>query len=217
MTDSEFLDDRDCEPKGHTLSLRQALALALHCMQKQRIWNGMGWTYNPLPARDYVPAMEKLREALAEAEAPAVAMTAAEQDVMHRALRRSNTKIEAEKAEPVASGARIVQTVTSCVQCPNRMYFSGGRYECTATRTQLPDPKAIPEWCPLPFYPVAHPPAALPESAETWKNLYLRAIDTANGLTNYVEERPELRRAEKELEAIQAEARAVLAAARGKG
>jgi hypothetical protein len=71
-------------------------------MQKQRIWNGMGWTYNPLPARDYVPAMEKLREALAQKdETPAVALTATEQQVMHRALRRSSTKIEAEKTEPV--------------------------------------------------------------------------------------------------------------------
>lgn len=43
-----------------------------------------------------------------------------------------------------------------------------------------------------------------------WQALYRRAINEANGLTNYVEERPELRRAERNLEAIQADARAAL-------
>lgn len=40
-----------------------------------------------------------------------------------------------------------------------------------------------------------------------WEGLYRRAINEANGLTNYVEDRPELRSAEKRIAAIEAEAR----------
>jgi len=56
---------------------------------------------------------------------------------------------------------------------------------------------------------------ALRADAERWRSLYARAINEANGLTNYVEDRPELRRAEKQLEAIQREARAIDAAMKG--
>ena len=56
---------------------------------------------------------------------------------------------------------------------------------------------------------------ALRAGTERWRSLYARAINEANGLTNYVEDRPELRRAEKQLEAIQREARAIDAAMKG--
>lgn len=49
-------------------------------------------------------------------------------------------------------------------------------------------------------------PTAVPQ-ADAWRKLYRRAINEANGLTNYVEDRPELRRAERNLSAIEAEAR----------
>lgn len=42
---------------------------------------------------------------------------------------------------------------------------------------------------------------------DTWCSLYRRAVNEANGLTNYVEDRPELRRAERNLTAIELEAR----------
>jgi hypothetical protein len=48
---------------------------------------------------------------------------------------------------------------------------------------------------------------ALRKDAELWQGLYCRAVNAANGLTNYVEDRPELRRIERELEAIQKVAR----------
>ena len=48
--------------------------------------------------------------------------------------------------------------------------------------------------------------------AEQWRALYRRAINAANGLTNYVEPRPELRSAEKRISAIEEEARAALSA-----
>ena len=48
--------------------------------------------------------------------------------------------------------------------------------------------------------------------AERWRALYRRAVNEANGLTNYVEDRPELRSAERKLAAIEAEARAALSA-----
>lgn len=52
------------------------------------------------------------------------------------------------------------------------------------------------------------------EKAEQWRQLYRRAVNEANGLTNYVEDRPELRRSERNLAAIEAEARAIEAAIR---
>ncbi len=52
--------------------------------------------------------------------------------------------------------------------------------------------------------------------AERWRALYRRAINEANELTNYVEDRPYLLRcAERELAAIEAEARALSAQERG--
>lgn len=52
------------------------------------------------------------------------------------------------------------------------------------------------------------------KDAERWRGLYRRAVNEANGLTNYVEDRPELRRAERNLTAIEAEARAIVVAAK---
>lgn len=52
--------------------------------------------------------------------------------------------------------------------------------------------------------------AALTAERDLWVGLYRRAINEANGLTNYVEDRPELRSAEKRLSAIEAAARASL-------
>lgn len=50
------------------------------------------------------------------------------------------------------------------------------------------------------------------ERAEEWRKLYMRAINEANGLTNYVEDRQELTRAERKIEAIEAAARTLGAA-----
>ena len=47
---------------------------------------------------------------------------------------------------------------------------------------------------------------ALRKRAETWELLYMRAINAANGLTNYVEDRPELSKIERELVAVEAAA-----------
>ena len=51
---------------------------------------------------------------------------------------------------------------------------------------------------------------ALRKRAETWELLYMRAINEANGLTNYVEDRPELSKIDRKLVAIEAAARAAL-------
>lgn len=48
---------------------------------------------------------------------------------------------------------------------------------------------------------------SLAAERDQWRSLYRRAVNEANGLTNYVEDRPELRRAERNLTAIEAEAR----------
>jgi hypothetical protein len=52
------------------------------------------------------------------------------------------------------------------------------------------------------------------DDAAKWQSLYRRAINEANGLTNYLDDRPALHRAERNLAAIEAEARAAIAAAR---
>ena len=49
---------------------------------------------------------------------------------------------------------------------------------------------------------------------EALRSLYRRAINEANGLTNYVEDRPELRSAEKRIAKIEQEFRAAIDAAR---
>ena len=54
---------------------------------------------------------------------------------------------------------------------------------------------------------------ALRADAERWKSLYRRAINEANDLTNYADDRPELTHAERRLSKIEAEARAAIDAA----
>lgn len=56
---------------------------------------------------------------------------------------------------------------------------------------------------------------ALQADAAKWRRLYSYAINEANGLTNYVEDRPELYSAEKRLAKIEAEARAAMALDKG--
>jgi hypothetical protein len=56
--------------------------------------------------------------------------------------------------------------------------------------------------------------AQLREDAERWHMLFLRALNEANGLTNYVEDRPELRSAEKRISAIERDARTTIDAQR---
>ena len=67
-------------------------------------------------------------------------------------------------------------------------------------------------WQPLYAAPQAVPvPADMALTDDPWRKLYRRAINEANGLTNYVEDRPELRGAERRLAAIEAEARTLAA------
>ena len=54
---------------------------------------------------------------------------------------------------------RILALVRSCKECPRRLYYSGGRYECTAVEQILEPGKEhdIPDWCPLAPYPLPRP------------------------------------------------------------
>lgn len=63
---------------------------------------------------------------------------------------------------------------------------------------------------PQPIAAQASEVEALRKRAETWELLYMRAINEANDLTNYVEDRPELSKIERKLVAIEAAARAAL-------
>jgi len=51
---------------------------------------------------------------------------------------------------------KVVALISDCKECPNRHYYSGGRYECMKAQSVLPYERAgIPEWCPLTNYPAA--------------------------------------------------------------
>ncbi len=90
-------------------------------------------------------------------------------------------------------------------------------FYCTLSATQLQ-----PDQDPL-YAPAVHTEMlraqeearVLREALEQWRSLYRQAINEANGLTNYVEDRPELRSAERKLEAIQIKARAIDDALKG--
>jgi len=45
--------------------LLRVLAFAAHKLEGARIWNGMGWHYNPLHPVHYKPALERINAALA--------------------------------------------------------------------------------------------------------------------------------------------------------
>jgi hypothetical protein len=50
---------------------------------------------------------------------------------------------------------KFLDLVSCCDECLYKSYYSGGRSECTKTRTILPfnEGHTIPDWCPLPDYP----------------------------------------------------------------
>jgi hypothetical protein len=50
---------------------------------------------------------------------------------------------------------KFLDLVSCCDECLYKSYYSGGRSECTKTRTLLPfnEGHTIPDWCPLPDYP----------------------------------------------------------------
>lgn len=46
---------------------------------------------------------------------------------------------------------KIVKAVSNCNECPNRLYGSGGLYDCAAAGdAPLIEGVLLPEWCPLP-------------------------------------------------------------------
>lgn len=52
---------------------------------------------------------------------------------------------------------KVLQLIGCCNDCPRKSYYSGGRSECSETRTLLPfnEGHSIPGWCPLTNYPSA--------------------------------------------------------------
>jgi len=50
---------------------------------------------------------------------------------------------------------KIIGIVQSCKSCPNRVYDSGGMYECEKVRQSLAPDCVIPPWCPLADHPAA--------------------------------------------------------------
>lgn len=49
--------------------------------------------------------------------------------------------------------AKIIGIVGGCRGCPNRRYYSGGKYECSVVDQLLADDVSLPSWCPLPDHP----------------------------------------------------------------
>ena len=64
---------------------------------------------------------------------------------------------------------KIVQLVTTCRGCPNRLYSSGGIYECSVVRAPLAADCVIPDWCPLADYPTPGPQADKGEAYRQWQ------------------------------------------------
>lgn len=56
--------------------------------------------------------------------------------------------------------AKIIGIVQGCKGCPNRRYYSGGRYECTLVEQMLAPEVTLPSWCPLPDHPASEIGAA---------------------------------------------------------
>lgn len=54
-------------------------------------------------------------------------------------------------------GKKVLQLVDGCLECPRRVYYSGGVYECAEAGTHLPHRMerrdSRPGWCPLIDYP----------------------------------------------------------------
>ncbi len=50
--------------EGRIERLTDAISYAAHQLEQARIWNGMGWHYNPLSPMFYQPALQRLREVL---------------------------------------------------------------------------------------------------------------------------------------------------------
>ena len=50
---------------------------------------------------------------------------------------------------------KVLQLIGCCNDCPRKVYYSGGRSECTEAGTILPynEGHLIPSWCPLIDYP----------------------------------------------------------------
>lgn len=101
-------------------------------------------------------------------------------------------------------GIRFAQPV-AWMMTPNKQ-----SHRLLMPSVQLEKPVVRADWELTPLYaaPQAVPvPDGMALTDDPWRKLYRRAINEANGLTNYVEDRPELRGAERRLAAIEAEAR----------
>lgn len=67
---------------------------------------------------------------------------------------------------------KVVALVSSCVECPHRHYYSGGRHECGKAEALLPYARdGIPAWCPLPEYPAAEMTRLADENASLKRKL----------------------------------------------
>lgn len=64
---------------------------------------------------------------------------------------------------------KITGTTNSCRECPYRVYYSGGVYECTKAgdvHIKPAETDTIPDWCPLPNYPIVRAPLPLQDHSE---------------------------------------------------
>jgi len=89
---------------------------------------------------------------------------------------------------------KIAVSVTCCKECPNREYESGGIYLCSKTRGDVTTRQFIPDWCPLPDYPMTPTPQREPmtgaqvrelaDDGAFFGNVYeiVRAIEAHHGI-----------------------------------
>ncbi|MCA0214566.1 MAG: hypothetical protein LCH79_15480 [Proteobacteria bacterium] len=121
----------------------------------------------------------------------------------------------------LADAAKDVQVVAWSVTCDGEHVNNIHTSEIEANRGKRNLDRDFPDHTRevVPLVPASTLAAAQALNAElvarviAWTRLYDRAINEANGLTNYVEDRPELRSAERRMDVISADARALKDAA----
>ncbi len=80
---------------------------------------------------------------------------------------------------------KILAIVSSCTECTNRQYYSGGSYTCSKVDAPLPKTNQIPDWCPLPEDPARLAAIANKKlsDAKTVLKHIIQAVGSENGLS----------------------------------
>lgn len=97
------------------------------------------------------------------------------------------------------AGARSLGIIKTCAECPNRRYYSAGRYVCSETETELPEKAELyrigfPSNCPLTPWPLATPAPSTSTKVQAWPD-FVAAQQYADPVEGWEDPRlPDFRR-----------------------